>query len=270
MQSKVKWSTRIPSQDSVPGRTKGSMNIADTILLVDDDKGLSRLVVKYLTHNDFEVEVETNGALATKRIIRQQPTLVILDIMLPESDGLSICRSVRPHYDGPILILTALGEDIDEVAGLETGADDYLVKPVRPRVLLAHIRALLRRSTKPGQFQSVEDPFFCADSSESSCRTLEYGELVIDSSSRAVYQRGNPVRLTSAEFKLLWLLASNAGRTLDRNTIQRQMRGFDHDGVDRTIDLRISKLRKKLGDNSKDPALIKSVRGVGYNFTQSV
>ena len=124
------------------------MNTTDTILLVDDDQGLNRLVFKYLTRNDFEVEIETNGAVAAKRIVQQQPSLVILDIMLPESDGLSICRSVRSHYDGPILILTALGEDIDEVAGLETGADDYLVKPVRPRVLLARIRALLRRSAK--------------------------------------------------------------------------------------------------------------------------
>jgi DNA-binding response OmpR family regulator len=242
--------------------------ITSTILLVDDDEGLNRLVVKYLTKNGFQVDIETNGAEAVERIVHEQPMLVILDIMLPDLDGLSICRYVRTRYSGPILMLTALGEDIDEVAGLETGADDYLAKPVRPRVLLARIRSLLRRYS---QTQAIEDNHEENSLSElpgGEKQALAVGDLRILTNSRSVYLRDRAIRLTSAEFDLLWLLASHAGEVLNRNTIHQQLRGLDYDGVDRTIDLRISRIRKKLGDDSKDPQMIKSIRGVGYIFTQ--
>ena len=234
--------------------------MAGTILLVDDDEGLNRLVVKYLTKNGFHVEVESSGMQAAEKIMHMQPTLVILDIMLPEVDGLSICRRVRSHYGGPILMLTALGEAIDEVAGLEIGADDYLAKPVQPRVLLARIRALLRRSS---QTQTTGDNEINGNSTEATeilpveKNALQLGELRITAHSRSVHLRDQPIRLTSAEFDLLWLLASHAGKVLNRNAIHRQLRGLDYDGVDRTIDLRISRIRKKLGDDSRDPKMIK-------------
>lgn len=242
--------------------------ITSTILLVDDDEGLNRLVVKYLTKNGFQVDIETNGAEAVQRIVHEQPMLVILDIMLPDLDGLSICRDVRTHYSGPILMLTALGEDIDEVAGLETGADDYLAKPVRPRVLLARIRSLLRRSSQTQALEELNEgnPHAALGSNEKQMLTV--GDLRILTNSRSVYLRDQAIRLTSAEFDLLWLLASHAGEVLNRNAIHQQLRGLDYDGVDRTIDLRISRIRKKLGDDSKDPQMIKSIRGIGYIFTQ--
>ncbi len=244
--------------------------MAGTILLVDDDEGLNRLVVKYLTKNGFHVEVETSGLQAAEKIVHMQPTLVILDIMLPEMDGLSICRRVRPDYDGPILMLTALGEAIDEVAGLEIGADDYLAKPVQPRILLARIRALLRRSALTQTREDAEISDHSTEANEilwTEKQVLEVGDLRITAQSRSVHLGDKPIRLTSAEFDLLWLLASHAGKVLNRNTIHRQLRGLDYDGVDRTIDLRISRIRKKLGDDSRDPKMIKSIRGVGYILT---
>ena len=229
-----------------------------TILLVDDDESLNRLVHQYLDGQGFHVVVETDGTAAQSRIIDLNPDLVILDIMLPGSDGLSVCRKVRPDYHGPILMLTALGDDIDEVAGLETGADDYLAKPVRPRVLLARIRALLRRhSSSP--VQSV--------TTTSTDKEISINGITISQTSRSVFNNGDTVTLTDAEFELLWLLASQAGQLLSRDDINRELRGLEHDGMDRTIDLRISRLRKKLGDDSKEPAIIKSVRGKGYLYS---
>lgn len=244
------------------------MNATETILLIDDDEKLNHLVVKYLSQNDYEVEIETNGAKGAMRIIEQQPLLVILDIMLPELDGLTICRNVRPHYNGPILMLTALGEDIDEVAGLETGADDYLAKPVRPRVLLARIRALLRRPALSLPSQTSHLPPSTTIPIEPPRKKYNYGDLHIDYRKRSVYLRDITIQLTTAEFELLWLLASHAGRILNRNFIQHKLRGLNYDGIDRSIDLRISRIRKKLGDNSRAPQWIKSVRGVGYIFIQ--
>jgi len=240
------------------------------VLLVDDDAELNRLVVQFLTTNGFQVNIETDGGRALERIPSEQPTLVILDIMLPGTDGLSICRSVRASYSGPILILTALGDDIDEVAGLETGADDYLTKPVRPRVLLARMRALLRRCKD----DAPEDVHLAAGASTRNKvptqgpRSITVGDLELMAGSRAAFLQGQAVFLTSAEFELLWLLARHAGQVLSRDVIHWHTRGLAHDGQDRTIDLRISKLRKKLGDDPREPALIKSVRGVGYILTQ--
>lgn len=229
-----------------------------TILLVDDDESLNRLVHQYLEGQGFEVVVETDGSLAEARILELDPDLVILDVMLPGSDGLSICRKVRPRYHGPVLMLTALGDDIDEVAGLETGADDYLAKPVRPRVLLARIRALLRRQQK-----AIVDPQMPADGDND----IVIHDVSISRTSRSVTRDGKSIVLTDAEFELLWLLASRAGQLLSRDEINQNLRGLEHDGMDRTIDLRISRLRKKLGDDSKEREIIKSVRGKGYLYS---
>ncbi len=220
------------------------------ILLVDDDESLNRLVHQYLDNQGFAVRIVTDGEQAIEQILHTDPDLVILDIMLPGADGLSVCRAVRPHYPGPILMLTALDDDIDEVAGLETGADDYLAKPVRPRVLLARIRALLRRKDN--------------NNSSSNQQVITIGELSISRSAMTVRLAGQLIAVTDSEFELLWLLASHRGQILSRDEINQRLRGLEHDGLDRTIDLRISRLRKKLEDDPKEPALIKSVRGKGY------
>ncbi len=229
-----------------------------TILLVDDDESLNRLICEYLQNQGFAVVVETNGTDALQRIEMLNPDLVILDVMLPGTDGLGVCRQVRPGFSGPILMLTALGDEIDEVAGLETGADDYLAKPVKPRVLLARIRALLRRSENNANTSS--------DLHGDMVQDITINEVKISYSARSVTRSGKPVNLTDTEFDLLWLLASRAGKLLSRDEISKALRGLQHDGMDRTIDLRISRLRKKLDDNSREPAIIKSVRGKGYLY----
>ncbi len=222
---------------------------ADTrILLVEDDLKLAQLVREYLQQQGYVVEVESSGDDAVTHVLAHAPDLIILDLMLPGLDGLSVCRQVRPHYAGPIMMLTAKGEDLDEVVGLEVGADDYMVKPVRPRVLLARIRTLLRR----------------VQQDEPSQAPTRIGALTVDPTTRIASLHGQPILLTTAEFDLLWLLARHPGQPLSRDRIYRELRGIPHDGVDRSIDLRVSHLRTKLGDDARNPARIKSVRGVGY------
>ncbi|MDC7824443.1 MULTISPECIES: response regulator [Pseudomonadaceae] len=223
------------------------------ILIVEDDQRLAELTQEYLQSNGLQVAIESDGARAAARILKEQPDLVVLDLMLPGEDGLSICRKVRGQFAGPILMLTARTDDMDEVLGLEMGADDYVCKPVRPRVLLARIRALLRRSE--GGEAPVENQ-----------RRLEFGPLVIDSAMREAWLRGASVELTSAEFDLLWLLAANAGRILSREEIFTALRGIEYDGQDRSIDVRISRIRPKIGDDPMHPRLIKTVRSKGYLF----
>ena len=223
------------------------------ILIVEDDQRLAELTQEYLKSNGLQVAIESDGARAAARILKEQPDLVVLDLMLPGEDGLSICRKVRGQFAGPILMLTARTDDMDEVLGLEMGADDYVCKPVRPRVLLARIRALLRRSE--GGEAPVENQ-----------RRLEFGPLVIDSAMREAWLRGASVELTSAEFDLLWLLAANAGRILSREEIFTALRGIEYDGQDRSIDVRISRIRPKIGDDPMHPRLIKTVRSKGYLF----
>jgi two-component system response regulator RstA len=174
--------------------------------------------------------------------------------MLPGEDGLSICRKVRGQYEGPILMLTARTDDMDQVLGLEMGADDYVYKPVRPRVLLARIRALLRRH----ESNEAQEP--------SERRRLQFGPLVIDSAMREAWLGEQGIELTSAEFDLLWLLTSNAGRILSREEIFNALRGIEYDGQDRSIDVRISRIRPKIGDDPMHPRLIKTVRSKGYLF----
>jgi DNA-binding response OmpR family regulator len=262
----------------LPGRVDGMAENSVNILLIDDDESLNDLVEQYLTGQGFSVTTITDGTGAAASIIEHNPDLVILDIMLPGADGLSICRQVRPQYEGPVLMLTALGDDIDEVAGLETGADDYLSKPVRPRVLLARIRALLRRHERTAVNAAAGDGVVSTAGSgaESAANgsvpsvtqsaDITIGDITISRSRMSVSHLGHAVNVTDAEFDLLYLLASRAGQLLSRDEINRELRGLEHDGIDRTIDLRISRLRRKLGDDSKEPQIIKSVRGKGYLF----
>ena len=224
------------------------------ILIVEDDPRLAELTCDYLRAHGLQASIEADGAQAVARILAERPDLVILDLMLPGEDGLSICRRVRPEYAGPILMLTARTDDLDQVQGLESGADDYVCKPVRPQVLLARIRALLRRRETPAE----------------TVQRLSFGTLQLDHARREVTLGGERVELTGAEFDLLWLLALNAGRTLSREEIFTQLRGIEYDGQDRSIDVRISRIRPKLGDDPVTPRLIKTIRSKGYLFVREV
>lgn len=228
------------------------------ILLVEDDSRLAELTAAYLNKYEYTVEIEARGDVAVVRIPAEQPDLIILDVMLPGMDGFDVCRSVRAHYRGPILMLTARNDDIDQILGLELGADDYLSKPVEPRLLLARVKALLRRAAFRSQDAgSTDQP-----------HTLNFGRFTISHATRDVQLGDERIDLTTAEFDLLWLLASHAGEILSRDDILQALRGIGFDGLDRSIDARVSRLRKKLGDNPEDPTRIKTVRGKGYLFSQ--
>ncbi|MEY2634055.1 MAG: hypothetical protein RIR00_2709 [Pseudomonadota bacterium] len=225
------------------------------ILLVEDDERLAELTAEYLRKNEFTVGIEGRGDTAVPRILAEQPDLIVLDIMLPGQDGFEVCRAIRPGYRGVVLMLTARDEDFDQILGLELGADDYIAKPVQPRLLLARIKALLRRSapTAPG------------DGSDDSC---VFGQFRISLATRNATLGGEAIDLTTAEFDLLWLLASHAGSVLSRDDLLQNLRGIGFDGLDRSIDARISRLRKKIGDDPENPTRIKTVRGKGYLFSR--
>ncbi len=234
------------------------------ILIVEDDERLADLTKDYLENSGMDVGVERDGSAAVERIKNEQPDLVILDLMLPGEDGLSICRLVRPYYKGPIIMLTARSDDLDQVVGLEMGADDYIAKPVRPRVLLARIHALLRR------LKDIPHSEASGDAATTELSRVTYGNLVVDNSMREAWLSDEPIDLTSAEFDLLWLLSSNAGRVLSREEIFTALRGIEYDGQDRSIDVRISRIRPKIGDDPLQPRRIKTVRSKGYLFVKEV
>jgi DNA-binding response OmpR family regulator len=222
------------------------------ILLIEDDARLAELTATYLEQNGLRVATEARGDRALERFARERPRLVLLDLLLPGKDGLSICRELRRVNETPILILTAKDTDIDHVIGLEAGADDYVMKPVDPMVLLARVRALLRRAERGSGNATERKP------------DLMLGSLRISETSREVWLQGNPVPLTTQEFELLSLLAHRAGELVSRDEVFRTMRGIDYDGLDRSIDGRVSKLRRKLGDDAAAPTRIKTVWGKGY------
>ncbi|XOZ33704.1 response regulator [Halomonadaceae bacterium KBTZ08] len=239
---------------------------ASRVLIVEDDERLAELTRDFLEKNGLVVSLETNGARAVERIRDEVPDLVVLDLMLPGEDGLAICRRVRPFYNGPILMLTARTDDLDQVLGLEMGADDYMSKPVRPRVLLARIRALLRRISEPAAQVGAAPQTGTEDGPE----RLVFNNLVVDHSMREAWLDDESIDLTSAEFDLLWLLASNAGRVLSREEIFTSLRGIEYDGQDRSIDVRVSRIRPKIGDDPVHPRRIKTVRSKGYLFVRDV
>jgi len=222
---------------------------------VEDDRELAALVHEFLGKHGFVVAIESSGTGAARRLKTESPDLVILDVMLPGMSGMDVCKAVRPYYPGPILMLTALDDDMDHMLGLELGADDYIIKPVVPRLLLARINAVLRR------FQKTRDP---AAEQAAGISVLQIGGLTIDASSRQVLLRDSDIALTSAEFDLLRLLAESAGEVVSRDDVLQRVRGLEYDGLDRSIDRRISRLRKKLGDDPANPKRIKTVRGKGY------
>jgi len=219
-----------------------------SILMVEDNAAFAGMVKEFLEPHGFRVSVERRGDGAAERILSDPPDLVLLDILLPGMDGLSVCRHVRSRYPGPILMLTSLDEEVDEVTGLQTGADDYVIKPIRPQVLLARIRNLLARVSQRG----------------ARAGSIDLGEIVVDSASRSVRKGGETIILSSAEFDLLYFLAQHAGSVVTRDEIYRNLRGMEYDGLDRTMDVRIARLRAKLGDDARAARLIKRVRGEGY------
>ena len=220
------------------------------LMLVEDDEKLSALVAEYLAGYEFSVDVVTRGDAALSRFRELRPDIVVLDLMLPGLDGMLVCRQLRDISNVPILILTAREDTFDEVSGLEQGADDYINKPVQPRVLLARLRALLRR----GQPAARHDD-------------LVFGAFHLSRENRTVTWRGQPVALNSTEFKLLQVLAESAGTVMSRNDILLKMRGIEFDGLDRSIDNCVSRLRRKFDD--ADAERIKTVWGEGYLFSPS-
>jgi len=222
-----------------------------SILLVEDDLRLAELVSRYLESNGFSVAIASRGDEVAGTVEREPPDLVILDLGLPGEDGFTVCRQLRLMYTNPILILTARDSDIDHVLGLELGADDYVIKPVEPRVLLARIGALLRRS------RGTLGP---------ERKQLQFGKLTINATSRAVHLDGQSIGLSGNEFDLLLYLASHPGKIQSRETLFKDLFKREYDGMDRMLDIRISRLRRKLGDEAETAERIKTIWGQGYLF----
>jgi DNA-binding response OmpR family regulator len=224
------------------------------ILIVEDDKKTASLVALYLEREGFETIVAYDGHQALELARRHSPILVILDLMLPLLDGWEVCRELRRSSDVPILILSARDEEIDRVAGLTLGADDYVVKPFSPRELVARVKAILRRGRlgRPGDEQ-----------------VLSHGDLVLDPEKRKVTLSGDPVQLTPHEFNLLRTLMSAPGKVFTRDELLRRLYpGHDVAVIDRVVDVHIGKLRQKIEQDPSNPAYILTVRGVGYQFSE--
>jgi len=231
-----------------------TISSVSSILMIDDDEKLVSLVRDYLEPHGFTFSGAYDGKQGLVMSTTVQPDLVILDLMLPELDGLDVCRHLRAQSQVPILMLTARGEETDRIVGLELGADDYLAKPFNPRELLARIRAILRRA-------GADDPVGPQS-------TVVVGPLEIDQGARQVKLEGRAVTLTSAEFDLLWALASRTGRVLSRNQLMEHLHGNDAAAFDRSIDVHISRIRQKIEMDPRQPKLLKTVRSVGYQLVR--
>ena len=225
--------------------------MAERLLIIDDDARLAAMVSDYLTAAGFVVERRFTGRDGLAALEGAAFDAVILDVMLPDIDGFEVCRTIRARAETPILMLTARGEEMDRVVGLEIGADDYLAKPFSPRELQARIRAILRRSRAPA-----------ADAA------LRFGRLAIDRESRTVRVDGEEKSLTSYQFDLLAALADNAGRVLNRERLLDLVKGEELDAFDRSIDVHISRIRAAIEDDPKHPRRIITVRGAGYVFAK--
>jgi DNA-binding response OmpR family regulator len=220
-----------------------------SLLLVEDDSRLAALTREYLASHGLVVSVASDARSGLEQALQHRYDAVLLDVMLPDRSGLEVCRELRTRSDVPILMLTARGEEADRVMGLELGADDYLPKPFSPRELLARVRALVRRA------RGAAGP---------ALGVIRTGGLTVDPAARRVTLHGRELALTGYEFALLRALAERAGRVLSREQIMELARGSAEDAFDRSIDVHISHLRQKLGDDPKRPRILKTVRGVGY------
>jgi two-component system, OmpR family, phosphate regulon response regulator OmpR len=226
----------------------------ERILLVEDDPRLAEMLAEYLGEAGFRVTVAPLGATALERLAGAEYEAVVLDLMLPDMDGLDICRQLRTQSDTPVLMLTARGEPIDRILGLELGADDYLPKPFQPRELLARLRAILRRGSRaraPGE------------------KPMTFGRLEIDTAAHVVRLDGVQCELTGYQFDLLVTLAKNAGRVLSRDALLDAVKGEQLESFDRSIDVHVSRIRAAIEDNPKKPRRVITVRGAGYVFAKA-
>jgi two-component system phosphate regulon response regulator OmpR len=226
----------------------------ERLLLVEDDPRLAEMLCEYLGQAGFSVTVAPLGVTALQRLGEADYDAVVLDLMLPDMDGLDVCRQLRAQADTPVLMLTARGEPIDRIVGLELGADDYLPKPFEPRELLARVRAILRRrsrTTAPGE------------------KPLTFGRLEIDTAAHIVRLDGEPCELTGYQFELLVTLAKNAGRVLSRDALLDAVKGEQLESFDRSIDVHVSRIRAAIEDNPKKPRRVITVRGSGYVFAKA-
>ena len=225
--------------------------MAPEILLIEDDPRLAEMVSEYLGEAGFRVSTANGGRAGLERLTRERYDALVLDLMLPDMDGLEVCRQLRAKSDTPVLMLTARGDTMDRIVGLEVGADDYLPKPFEPRELLARLRAILRRSQSRG-----------------SSNTLRYGRLEIDRDARIVRVDDEERNLTGHQFTLLLALADKAGRVLSRDSLMDLVRGEALEAFDRSIDVHISRIRAAIEDDPKKPRRILTVRGAGYVFAK--
>ncbi|HEX6690105.1 MAG TPA: response regulator transcription factor [Burkholderiales bacterium] len=222
------------------------------ILLIEDDSRLAAMVAEYLGGAGYRVEVAASGRAGLERLGREPFDAAVLDLMLPDMDGLEVCRALRRTSQLPVLMLTARGEPADRIVGLELGADDYLPKPFEPRELLARLRAILRRGAAAAQ-----------------ATLLRFGRLEIDRGARSVTIDGAPRTLTSYQFELLVAMAENAGRVLSREALMDLLKGEPLEAFDRSIDVQVSRIRQAIEDDPRKPRRIVTVRGAGYVFAKA-
>ena len=222
-----------------------------SVLLIDDDVKLCQLLKTYLTGHGFTLDISNTVKDGLRQLRAQDYDVVLLDIMLPDGDGLEVCKKIRFDSSVPIIMLTARGADEDKIIGLELGADDYLAKPFNPRELVARMKAVLRRK---------------GAAIDGSLKAIEFGDFYLNEQNQKVMVKGKEVELTSAEFRLLKVLASNPGKVFTRERLMDLVQGRDFDGVDRSIDVHISRLRTKIEPDPRNPRWIKTIWGTGYRF----
>ena len=230
----------------------------NNIVFVEDDPEVGQLIAAYLGKHDLDVTIEPRGDTAMETIVRLNPDLVLLDIMLPGKDGMTLCRDLRPVYKGPIVLLTSLDSDMNHILSLEMGANDYILKTTPPAVLLARLRLHLRQNqTLTSETETLPT---------NTRNGIHFGQLRIDPVNRQVTLKDKNISLSTSDFDLLWELATHAGTIMDRDALLLTLRGVSYDGMDRSIDVAISRLRRKLDDSATEPFRIKTVRNKGYLF----
>lgn len=229
------------------------------IVFVEDDPEVGALIAAYLSKHDMDVVIEPRGDCAEARIAAEKPDLVLLDIMLPGKDGMTLCRDLRGQWQGPIVLLTSLDSDMNHILSLEMGASDYILKTTPPAVLLARLRLHLRQHLSSSQTEPSPNAL-------TPHKALRFGTLAIDPVNRQVLLASENIPLSTADFDLLWELATHAGQIMDRDALLKNLRGVSYDGLDRSVDVAISRLRKKLLDSATEPYRIKTVRNKGYLF----
>lgn len=234
------------------------------VLVVDDDPDLCSLLADYLSGNGFVVQTVHDGVAMRDLLSQTPPDAIVMDLMLPGEDGLSLTRAIKAQWDIPVLMLSARGEEMDRVIGLEVGADDYLAKPFGPRELLARLRALMRRAHPVSGGRGPTAP-----AGAEAAQRMAFGPFVLDTAGHRLLREGHEVALTSAEYDLLAVLVAHPGRVLSRDRLIDLLKGYDRDPFDRSVDSRVTRLRRKIEADPAAPQYIRTVRGEGYLFNPS-